>query len=550
MSQTNSQSMASRVGMSLGSSRFDEELRSYLQRRLRILTTTVAILLCLLSGSFVVSLAADPSRSLGRALVIFCTTFPNDALFFMTAASSILALLLWFRRAGPTLLNLTDALFLQVLILPCLLLYARLHHFLFPGFAVVVPFLMLFILARAILIPSKAWWTVLLSLPAALGVFVIQLRAGNSFISPDQAFGQDHFVNMVLQNQVLLLGSIAIAATASRVNLGLRRQSFNARHVGQYKIEKLLGTGGMGEVYVATHSLLKRPTAIKFLRPDIAGDQTLVRFEQEVKHSSRLSHPNNISIFDYGHTAEGIFYYAMELLRGANLRRIVASTGVMPPGRVIHVLAQACGALWEAHSLDIIHRDIKPENMMLCEQGCEYDVVKVLDFGLVMDLADPGGAEEEGGGISGTPETMSPESLSPGSVGPASDLYSLCAVGCFLLTGQAIFEATSVGDFLKAHREIPPIPPSRIRPEVPRDLEEILLRGLEKDPSRRPRSAKIMRQMLLDCRNAGDWDGDQAAEWWRTHSGLLEEKQTFSERAATQTLMKATSVTMTLSDHT
>jgi serine/threonine protein kinase len=262
-----------------------------------------------------------------------------------------------------------------------------------------------------------------------------------------------------------------------------------------------------------------------------------------------LSHPNNISIFDYGHTAEGIFYYAMELLRGANLRWIVSQTGVMPAGRVIHVLAGACGALWEAHSLGIIHRDIKPENMMLCEQGCEYDVVKVLDFGLVKDLTDRGEVDAEAGGISGTPETMSPESLSETAVGPASDLYSLCAVGCFLLTGQAIFKASSVRDFLRAHQELPPIPPSQLQADVPRDLEEILLRGLEKDPSRRPQSAKIMRQMLLDCRNAGDWDSDQAAEWWKTHSGLLDEEQTFSERAATRTLMKATAVTMTLSDH-
>ncbi|MFA9455110.1 MAG: serine/threonine-protein kinase, partial [Candidatus Aminicenantaceae bacterium] len=414
-------------GMSLGSSRFDEELRSFLQRRLRILTTTVAILLCLLSVSFVITLAADPAKSLGRAIVTFCTTFPNDALFFMTAASSILAFLLWVRRAGPTSLNITDALFLQVLILPCLLLYAQMHHFLFPGFAVVVPFLMLFILARAILIPSKAWWTVLLSSPAALGVFVIQLQAGNSFISPGQAYGEEHFVNMVMQNQVLLLGSIAIAATASRVNLGLRRQNFNARHVGQYKIERLLGTGGMGEVYIATHSLLKRPTAIKFLRPDIAGDQTLVRFEQEVKHSSRLSHPNNISIFDYGHTAEGIFYYAMELLRGANLRRIVNQTGVMPAGRVIHILAGVCGALWEAHSLGIIHRDIKPENVMLCEQGCEFDVVKVLDFGLVKDVSAVDDAALTGeGNIAGTPLYMAPEALtSPGNVDARSDVYAV-----------------------------------------------------------------------------------------------------------------------------
>ena len=160
----------------------------------------------------------------------------------------------------------------------------------------------------------------------------------------------------------------------------------DAQQLGQYKLEEKIGEGAMGEVYRATHAMLRRPTAIKLLRPEIAGEETLRRFEREVQQTSRLSHPNTVSIYDYGHTAEGFFYYAMEYLDGANLEEIVDRTGPMPAARAIYILRQACGALSEAHRAGLVHRDIKSGNILLCRQGGLHDVVKIVDFGLVKDL--------------------------------------------------------------------------------------------------------------------------------------------------------------------
>jgi serine/threonine-protein kinase len=546
MEMTMKNARDSRIGMSLKSQRFEEEMRLFLQKRLRILTSTVSILLVFLSVIFILSLAGEPARNLWQAILHFCTHFPNSVLFFLAGSSTILAVSLWRKRAATATLNIIDALFLQTLMGPCLYLYARLHFFEFSGFAVVVPFLMLFILARAVLIPSTAWRTILLSLPAPIGVILIQLQAGASFSHPGQPYEPMHFSDSLMQNQILLLGSIAVAAIASKVNLGLRRQNFNARNIGQYKIEKLLGEGGMGEVYLATHSLLKRPTAVKFLRPEIAGVHALTRFEHEVRHTSRLSHPNTITIYDYGHTAEGIFYYVMELLKGANLYQIVTNTGPMPAARVIHILASACGALSEAHLKGIIHRDIKPQNIMLCDKGGEQDIVKILDFGLVKDIHDPSTDMDEPGSISGTPETMSPEAQTDEFIGPASDIYSLCAVGCFLLTGKPIFDANTVSEFLEAHLESAPIPPSNRRPGIPDDLENILLQGLEKTPSRRPENVKALQDSLTSCRDYGQWDSKDADNWWTEHGESLVHHRSPKGETLTQLIQNGTDVTLTI----
>jgi serine/threonine-protein kinase len=304
----------------------------------------------------------------------------------------------------------------------------------------------------------------------------------------------------------------------------------------------------MGEVYLATHSLLKRPTAVKFLRPETAGEHALARFEHEVKHTSRLSHPNTITIYDYGHTAEGIFYYVMELLQGANLYHIVTKTGPMPPSRVIHVLASACGALREAHLKGIIHRDIKPQNIMLCDQGGEQDIVKILDFGLVKDIHDTSTDMDEPGSISGTPETMSPEAQTEEFIGPASDIYSLCAVGCFLLTGKPIFDADTVGEFLKAHLEHDPIPPSARNPGVPDDLENILLQGLEKVPSHRPENAQTLQDSLLSCRDSGRWGSQEAESWWTKNGESLVQQESPRGETLTQLIKEGTDVTLTIQD--
>jgi serine/threonine-protein kinase len=270
----------------------------------------------------------------------------------------------------------------------------------------------------------------------------------------------------------------------------------------------------MGEVYRATHALLKRPTAIKLLRPDAGGADRLARFENEVRQTSRLTHPNTVSIYDYGRTPEGTFYYAMELLEGLDLQEIVQRTGPMPPARTIHVLVQACNALAEAHDKGLVHRDLKPRNLILCERGGEWDVLKVVDFGLVKDLSGTDPSLTVAGAICGTPETVPPEAITGGTVGPAADLYSLACVGCYLLTGQGIFDAGSAAEYLTKHLHEQPVPPSRRNPDLPRDLEAVLLRCLRKEPTERFPDARALRRALEDCAEGGKWGPDEARAWW------------------------------------
>lgn len=496
----------------LSSPGFDEETRRYMQGRLRILTGTVASITAILAAAFLASLLWNTEAGIVAEVVTFCTEPPNAILFWMVVGSSAMWLLLRRRQLSHTALGVVDAVFLQLLVIPCLILYAREHHFAFAGFPVVVPFLTLFVLTRAVLVPSTALRTALLSLPAALGVLAIQLWHGASYAFPEQPYPAGHFSDMLMQNQVILLGAVGVATFASKINLGLRRRTYDARRLGQYELVRLIGSGAMGEVYEANHALLKRPTAIKLLRPEISGRGSLRRFEREVQQTSRLSHPNTVSIFDYGHTAEGVFYYAMELLDGATLRDIVEASGPLPPARVIHVLSGACGALAEAHGKGMVHRDIKAANVMLCEQGGEHDVVKILDFGLVKDILHDSDLDAA---IMGTPETMAPEAVAPHAVGPRSDLYSLAAVGYYLLTGTPVFTADSAAEYLRKHRGVRPDPPSSRVEGVPGDLEQVILRGLGKDPDARPRTAAVMRSMLLACEDAGRWSPDDAAAWWR-----------------------------------
>jgi serine/threonine-protein kinase len=301
------------------------------------------------------------------------------------------------------------------------------------------------------------------------------------------------------------------------VNFSLRAQVREAKKLGQYHLEEKIGEGGMGTVYRATHAMLRRPTAIKLLRPEITGEETIRRFEREVQQTSRLSHPNTVAIYDYGRTPDGVFYYAMELLGGADLDRLVRAHGPFPAARAIHVLRQACGALAEAHGAGLVHRDIKPGNIILCERGGVHDVAKVVDFGLVRDLRNVQGSLTRVGTICGTPETIAPEVLSGSEAGPAADLYALGVVGCFLLTGKPIFDVTTAGELIGAHLHSDPVPPSARDPSVPRDLEAALLRCLAKDPARRVPTAEALRADLAACAAAGRWTDEDAQRWWHDH---------------------------------
>lgn len=320
---------------------------------------------------------------------------------------------------------------------------------------------------------------------------------------------------------LLVASSIAIfvfTLMMARLQRQAREAAIEAKQLGQYKLEEQLGSGAMGVVYKGRHSMLRRPTAIKLLNADNVTDNSIDSFEREVQITSNLNHPNTIAIYDYGHTPEGVFYYAMEYLDGIDLQKLVDDYGPQPAGRVIFILDQICGSLYEAHSSGLVHRDIKPANVMINYRGSRGDVVKVLDFGLVMAKEEKHGAAGQER-IAGTPLYMSPEAIQlPGSVDACSDLYAVGAVGYFLLTGRPVFEADNLVDLCQLHTSEPPQPPSeRLGKPVPAELEHALLACLEKSRAKRPQTARELAKLLAACPAKNDWTLDQADAWWSSH---------------------------------
>jgi serine/threonine-protein kinase len=282
---------------------------------------------------------------------------------------------------------------------------------------------------------------------------------------------------------------------------------------GPYTLGEKIGEGGMGVVYKAHHAGLEGLQAIKLLPFERAEGRALRRFEREFQLTSMLSHPNTISVYDFGRTPEGSFYYAMEYLEGMDLQALVERTGPQPPARVAHLLAQVCGALAEAHGAGLLHRDIKPANVFLCGTGDHRDVVKVLDFGLIKEFGQGAndGMRTEVDTIVGTPTYLAPEAVTaPETMDGRSDLYAVGALGYFLLTGTPPFSGKTVLEVCAQHLHCEPVPPSeRVRTSLPSELEQLILSCLAKSPEERPRDAASLRAALLPL--AAAWTGEQAA---------------------------------------
>ncbi|UCF19279.1 MAG: serine/threonine protein kinase [Gemmatimonadota bacterium] len=387
--------------------------------------------------------------------------------------------------------------------------------------------LSLWVFVRAALVPSRPLRTLVLTALVAVPVAVV--TAVNTLpFEPQPSLRSVTPRELVMTNvtniAIWWTFVTGVCTIVSVVIFGLRRQVREARRLGQYTLEEKLGEGGMGTVYRASHAMMRRPTAIKLVRPDQAGETSLARFEREVQLTARLTHPNTVTIFDYGRTEDGIFYYAMELLDGATLKDIVRVDGPQPPGRVVKVLADLAGALQEAHGISLIHRDIKPSNVILCTQGGKPDVAKLLDFGLVKELGDKGEIElTEKGVLAGTPQYMCPESLtSPNAVDERGDLYTLGAVGYFMLTGQHVFDGATIVEVCGHHLHSEPVAPSkRLEGPVPEDLEDLLLSCLKKDPADRPQSAAELGSSLQACQSMGEWAEADAHRWWDRHGESL-----------------------------
>ncbi len=382
--------------------------------------------------------------------------------------------------------------------------------------------------ARSFIVPSSAPRTFAIGILAAvpvvtgywLGMREIERAGGHVGPSLELSTGL---------NALWCFVAVATSTVSSRILYGLESEVREAKQLGQYTLENRIGRGGMGEVYRARHALLRRPTAVKLLRPDQAGERNLARFEREVQITSLLTHPNTIAIWDYGRTPDGVFYYAMEYLDGLNLEELVRRAGPLPASRVIHILDQACGSLIEAHEACLIHRDIKPANIFVCNRGGVRDFVKVLDFGLVKDLGPTPITGPDGTGaalvsaantITGSPMYLAPEAIrSPGDVDARTDLYALGAVGYFLATGHHLFEDDNVMEIIGHHLHTEPVRPSaRAGALVPGDLENLILHCLEKSPSQRPQRVQVLRERLTACRDAGDWSQADAKRWWDEHS--------------------------------
>jgi serine/threonine protein kinase len=324
---------------------------------------------------------------------------------------------------------------------------------------------------------------------------------------------------------LLTASSIAIfvfTLLVARLEREAQKAVIEAKHLGQYRLEERLGAGAMGVVYKGHHAMLRRATAIKMLNVDMVNDVSIARFEREVQVTCQLNNPSTVAIYDYGRTPEGVFYYAMEFLDGIDLQQLVDRYGPQPEGRVIHILQSICSSLGEAHSLGLVHRDIKPANVMINHRGGQADVVKVLDFGLVRAI-DESRQSQQSGGMAGTPLYMSPESIqTPDMVDARSDLYAVGAIGYFLLTGQPVFNATTLIELCKQHLAgIPDSPSKRLGRPISAELESAILLCLEKNRAKRPQTARDVAHLLDRASTARSWTHDEADTWWLNHERAL-----------------------------
>jgi eukaryotic-like serine/threonine-protein kinase len=488
---------------------FSQETAGLLRHRLQAVALILSLLLVV---AFIGNLFSEyaPLIVLRAGMVMFFV----GAFFFLHSARALpLAHLRWIEAA------LLAAVVVQFVLMMCtrLVYFARIED---PLSVVAAEYAYcstwaFLILTYGILMPNTWQRALAVLLPSAFLPLALILWLRHSNPAIDAALDADKMNTPVF----LPFLAVLVAVFGTYIINSIRREAFKARQLGQYVLKNKLGIGGMGEVYRAEHRLLKRPCAVKLIRPDkIVEPTVLSRFEREVQATAKLTHWNSIEIYDYGRSDDGTFYYAMELLPGLSLDELVKYHGPLPPERAVHFLRQACMALREAHAKGLIHRDIKPANIFAAERGGVYDVAKLLDFGLVREQSPESDDLQltQAGTFSGSPLYMCPEQKrSYHNLDARSDIYSLGAVAYFLVTGRPPFTGDNIYDVIAAHARDPVTPASELNPAVPEDLEIVINRCLAKMPANRFQDVDTLEKALAACACADKWTEDMAAAWWR-----------------------------------
>lgn len=366
---------------------------------------------------------------------------------------------------------------------------------------------------------STARAAVMVSMIAIIPGFVITMN--ETSLETINQFRRDNVfsVRIASANLLSLAMGAGFAIYSNYIMNRWRSRAIEAEQLGQYELFNRIGSGGMGDVYLAEHRLLKRQCAVKLIRPELSEDPImLARFEREVKATATLSHWNTVQVYDYGQTTEGTFFYVMEYLKGMNLRQMVDQFGPLPDARAVFVLKQACEALREASARGLVHRDVKPSNIFLASLGARYDVVKLLDFGLVRPIATAGESDHGTQEVTGSPRYLCPEQAQGKTPDSRGDIYSLGATAYFLLTGRPPFQSENPLQLVMMHatRDVPAFE----RPKVNASpaLEAIIMRCLRKRPSDRFQSPDELFQALNGLSIDQPWTWSDAENWWTDHA--------------------------------
>ena len=381
------------------------------------------------------------------------------------------------------------------------------------------------ILLFNVVVPTVPRYAVVAALLSVTSVPALVLTSMSMFPPAFRPSGVMIFIAFGLPYLLVVI----MAYVGARVVYALGTEVKRARELGSYRLEELLGKGGMGEVWRASHRLLARPAAIKLIRSSASGngagmsDDMQRRFEREAQVIARLRSPHTVTLFDFGTTDDGSFYYAMELLDGVDTDTLIKRFGPIPAERVVHILRQMCHSLSEAESCGLVHRDIKPANIFLCRYGEDHDFVKILDFGIAKVAHETSSETETAltvpNVIHGTPAFMAPEqALGSADVDTRADIYSTGCVAYWLLTGQLVFTDETPMKLLLAHAHTPPEPPSsRTEIVIPQDLDALVLSCLTKDRDQRPTSARDLLRRLDAIPLRQPWTDARACEWWKRH---------------------------------